>query len=259
MEAGLKLKRRKPVSTPASVAAMTAASGRLSASATRKSVTDAISPVPAASPSRPSMRLKALVMPTIHSTVSTRAERRQRERAAGERVGHGSEAVPALQGDQRGERLQRRAWERAHAAHVVGDAEPQHEHRADREPAQVPAGGLEQIDDADAEPLRDRERPGAGDQQRDATEARHASAVHPPPTAAIDHVELQRRRAHRRCDDDRQRGGGHEQGCEPDSHTGLSIADRPRRAMPAGHRRSGACAPTPFPDHVPDGAQCGAP
>ena len=53
------------------IAAITAASGRPSEMATRNSVMAAIRPVPAARPSRPSMRLKALVTITIQPTVTT--------------------------------------------------------------------------------------------------------------------------------------------------------------------------------------------
>src|SRR5208283_5899998 len=67
--AGLKLKRRKPRMAPASVTLINEPSQEWLTSAQTKKTIVENSAEPAAKPSRPSMRLKALVTATTHKTV----------------------------------------------------------------------------------------------------------------------------------------------------------------------------------------------
>ena len=85
--AGWKLWRRKPRQAPASAAASSAAPPRLSESARIANVDAVIAPMPAASPSMPSMKLKLFMSATIQSIVTgycsapevERVQERQRE------------------------------------------------------------------------------------------------------------------------------------------------------------------------------------
>ena len=70
IEAGLKLYRRKPVSAPKSTSATTDTNGRCRISDSTRSTSDANRAAPVASPSIPSIRLKALAIPTTQNTVS---------------------------------------------------------------------------------------------------------------------------------------------------------------------------------------------
>ena len=139
------------------------------------------------------------------------AERTEPDDAAADRVGQRVEAVAAVDGDQRRERLPRELGRRADAAQIVEAAEQQDQHRAGAEPAETPAVRCEQIEHADAQRLRQQQRAGAGDEERHAAQARDASLVHAAAAAAINRAELQRRGAHRRRHDDRQAAGGDEQ------------------------------------------------
>ncbi len=71
MEAGWKLKQRKPTVAPARMMVTVAAPTSPFKLATTNMVVRAKSAAPAARPSRPSMRLKAFVMPTNHATVKS--------------------------------------------------------------------------------------------------------------------------------------------------------------------------------------------
>ena len=68
--AGLRLYGRKPMQEPASAAVMMATLISATTSAIMSIVKDEMVEMPAASPSRPSIRLTEFVMATIHSTVS---------------------------------------------------------------------------------------------------------------------------------------------------------------------------------------------
>ena len=70
MVAGLKLKRRKPRIAPASTSVITDTNEEWLNSATTKTTRVENNAEPAASPSSPSIRLKALVMPRTHRIVS---------------------------------------------------------------------------------------------------------------------------------------------------------------------------------------------
>jgi len=71
IEAGWKLKQRKPTVAPARMMVTVAAPTSPFKLATTNMVVRAKSAAPAARPSRPSMRLKAFVMPTNHATVKS--------------------------------------------------------------------------------------------------------------------------------------------------------------------------------------------
>src|SRR5437773_8428225 len=70
--AGLKLKRRKPRMAPANAKVISETSGEPPRSATTNTTKVENSAEPAASPSRPSIRLNAFVIASTHSIVSGR-------------------------------------------------------------------------------------------------------------------------------------------------------------------------------------------
>jgi hypothetical protein len=71
MRAGAKLKGRKPSVAPASATVRSATIGCPSVAEVTNIARRANTAAPAAAPSMPSRRLKALVMPTIHTTVKS--------------------------------------------------------------------------------------------------------------------------------------------------------------------------------------------
>ena len=243
IEAGWKLKRRKPRSAPASTTQSNATYGwptwtlRLST----PSVRAAIRAIPVERPSSPSMKFMLLIIPTIQMTVNAIANGVQKAIASGPNgllitLTPSPNATATAGQDELTEQLP----PGAEVEQVVHHPDQRREHAAAEDRGEV-AGtetrGRRHAGDAFSEQGQATGDHEERDDHRQAAAAGHGAGVHPPVVRGVDDAPSAEKRADRRGQEQRQDGGRRERNDE-DRDGGAGPGDE-RHATSSGSPGTG--------------------